>query len=128
MSNLGMGVGLPNLQGLDPITQQMLMMYQNPLMQNLGTMPGLNPFSMQGIGLPTVMSTAAQFHQPAEKNQIKLFVGGLAFSTTEQNLMSYFQEFGKVENTIVMRDKVTGRGRGFGFVLVSFRDEQQAQE
>jgi RNA recognition motif-containing protein len=42
--------------------------------------------------------------------------------------MGYFQEFGKVENTIVMRDKATGRGRGFGFVLVSFRDEQHAIE
>lgn len=42
--------------------------------------------------------------------------------------MSYFQEFGKVENTIVMRDKMTGRGRGFGFVLLSFKDEQTAQE
>ena len=37
-------------------------------------------------------------------------------------------EFGKVENTIVMRDKATGRGRGFGFVLVSFKDEQTAIE
>lgn len=72
MPNLGMNAGLPtnpaNMQGLDPITQQMLMMYQNPLMQNLNTMPGLNPFSMQGIGIPNVMSSAAQFHQPAEKN------------------------------------------------------------
>ena len=42
--------------------------------------------------------------------------------------MGYFQEFGKVENTIVMRDKATGRCRGFGFVLVSFRDEQHAIE
>lgn len=41
--------------------------------------------------------------------------------------MSYFQEFGKVENTIVMRDKMTGRGRGFGFVLLTFKDEQEAQ-
>lgn len=42
--------------------------------------------------------------------------------------MNYFLEFGKVENTIVMRDKATGRGRGFGFVLVSFKDEQTAIE
>lgn len=40
--------------------------------------------------------------------------------------MNYFQEFGKVENTIVMRDRATGRGRGFGFVLVSAKDEQDA--
>lgn len=41
--------------------------------------------------------------------------------------MAYFSEFGKVENTIVMRDKATGRGRGFGFVLVSFKDENEAK-
>ena len=42
--------------------------------------------------------------------------------------MSYFQSFGKVENSIVMRDKITQRGRGFGFVLLSFGDEDEAQE
>lgn len=70
--------------------------------------------------------SAASFHQPAEKNQVKLFVGGLAFSTSEQHLQNYFQKFGKVENTIVMRDRATQRGRGFGFVLLSFTDEDQA--
>ena len=34
--------------------------------------------------------SAASFHQPTEKNQVKLFVGGLAFSTLEQHLQSYF--------------------------------------
>ena len=70
--------------------------------------------------------SAASFHQPAEKNQVKLFVGGLAFSTQEANLQQYFQKYGKVENTIVMRDRLTQRGRGFGFVLLSFSDEDQA--
>ena len=51
--------------------------------------------------------SAASFHQPTEKNQVKLFVGGLAFSTSEQHLQNYFQNFGKVENTIVMREKLT---------------------
>lgn len=40
--------------------------------------------------------------------------------------MAYFRTYGKVENTIVMRDKVTKRGRGFGFVLLSFPDEDEA--
>jgi len=71
--------------------------------------------------------SAASFHQPTEKNQVKLFVGGLAFSTSENHLLSYFQNFGKVENTIVMREKLTQRGRGFGFVLLSFNDEDEAQ-
>ncbi len=93
---------------------------------NLSGMAGMNMSLAMGMPSLAVNSSAAQFHQPAEKNQIKLFVGGLAFSTTEQDLMNYFQTFGKVENTIVMRDRATGRGRGFGFVLVSFKDEEEA--
>src|SRR5450830_1069320 len=78
---------------------------------NLSGMAGMNMSLAMGMPSLAVNSSAAQFHQPAEKNQIKLFVGGLAFSTTEQDLMNYFQTFGKVENTIVMRDRATGRGR-----------------
>ena len=37
-----------------------------------------------------------------------------------------FRENFLIENTIVMRDKVTKRGRGFGFVLLSFPDEDEA--
>lgn len=70
-------------------------------------------------------NSAASFHQPAEKNQIKLFVGGLAFHTHENDLNKYFSVFGRVDNTIVMRDKETQRGRGFGFVLITFKDEEE---
>jgi RNA recognition motif-containing protein len=73
-----------------------------------------------------VISSAASFHQPAAKNEIKLFVGGLAFPTTEEHLHNYFSTIGKVVNTIVMRDRATQRGRGFGFVLVAFKDEEEA--
>lgn len=96
-----------------------------PGMNNLSGLGGMNLGLGMGLNMPLI-SSAAQFHQPAEKNQIKLFVGGLAFSTTEAELMAYFQNYGKVENTIVMRDRATGRGRGFGFVLVSFKDEEGA--
>ena len=53
-------------------------------------------------------------------------MGGLAFPTTEEHLHVYFSAFGKVINTIVMRDRATQRGRGFGFVLVAFKDEEEA--
>jgi hypothetical protein len=128
--------GMPPMPGApgvnnDQLMMQMAMLQQNSLMGMTGmpVMPQLGCMNqIMGIPgmLPNVMSSAAQFHQPAEKNQIKLFVGGLAFSTTENELLTYFQDYGKVENTIVMRDKATGRGRGFGFVLVSFTDEQAA--
>jgi len=101
--------------------------------QNIPGMPMMNSSMMNipgasGFYGPGGMSSAAQFHQPTEKHQVKLFVGGLAFPTTETDLTQYFQDFGKVENTIVMRDKQTGRGRGFGFVLMSFKDEEDASK
>ncbi|XP_037132196.1 cold inducible RNA binding protein a isoform X5 [Syngnathus acus] len=46
----------------------------------------------------------------------KLFVGGLNFSTTEDTLASAFGKYGTIEKVDVIRDKETGRSRGFGFV------------
>ena len=42
-------------------------------------------------------------------------------------MFKYFQQFGTVLDQIVMRDKTTSRGRGFGFVKMSFKDEEEAQ-
>mmetsp|Transcript_7707 Transcript_7707/g.16885 ORF Transcript_7707/g.16885 Transcript_7707/m.16885 type:complete len:531 (-) Transcript_7707:121-1713(-) len=54
----------------------------------------------------------------------KLFVGGLAPSTTDETLVAYFQQFGEVE-CVVMMDKFTGRSRGFGFA--TFANAEAAQ-
>lgn len=121
------GISMPPMSLTPDQIQMQLMMMNNPAMMGMGMgmgmMPGMgNILGMPGM-LPNVMSVHAQFHQPAEKNQIKLFVGGLAFQTAEHELMGFFSQFGKVVNTIVMRDKTTGRGRGFGFVLLSMKDE-----
>ncbi len=46
----------------------------------------------------------------------KLYVGNLAFSTTEDELRNVFEQHGKVESVNVIMDRDTGRSRGFGFV------------
>ncbi|MCJ1334808.1 hypothetical protein MMC09_000073 [Bachmanniomyces sp. S44760] len=46
----------------------------------------------------------------------KLFIGGLAWHTDDQALRQKFEEFGQVEEAIVVKDRDTGRSRGFGFV------------
>ncbi|MCJ1303199.1 hypothetical protein MMC08_006007 [Hypocenomyce scalaris] len=46
----------------------------------------------------------------------KLFIGGLAWHTDDSALRSKFEEFGQVEEAIVVKDRDTGRSRGFGFV------------
>jgi RNA recognition motif-containing protein len=46
----------------------------------------------------------------------KLFVGGLAWHTDDATLRQKFEEFGTVEEAVVVKDRDTGRSRGFGFV------------
>ncbi|GAV81395.1 RRM_1 domain-containing protein, partial [Cephalotus follicularis] len=52
-----------------------------------------------------------------DSDQGKLFIGGISWETNEDRLKEYFGQYGDVLQTSVMRDKVTGRPRGFGFVV-----------
>ena len=45
-----------------------------------------------------------------------IFVGNLAFTTTEQDLRQLFEPYGPVETVRIMTDRETGRSRGFGFI------------
>lgn len=53
----------------------------------------------------------------------KLFVGGLAFSTSNDRLREVFAECGVVESAVVVTDRDTGRSRGFGFVEMATPEE-----
>jgi len=53
----------------------------------------------------------------------KLFIGGLAWHTDDQTLRQKFEEFGQVEEAIVVKDRDTGRSRGFGFVRFATEDD-----
>src|SRR3989440_12098758 len=46
----------------------------------------------------------------------KLFVGGLPFATSNDQLRDLFAEVGEVASATVVTDRDTGRSRGFGFV------------
>lgn len=46
----------------------------------------------------------------------KLFVGGLHPSVGDQELKTYFAQFGPIKDAVVMIDRLTGNSRGFGFV------------
>ena len=46
----------------------------------------------------------------------KCFLGGLSYASTEESLRGYFSQFGEIEDVHVVRDKMTGASRGFGFV------------
>ena len=47
---------------------------------------------------------------------VHIFVGNLAFTTTEQDLRQLFEPYGTVETVRIMTDRATGHSRGFGFV------------
>ncbi|XP_055515628.1 heterogeneous nuclear ribonucleoproteins A2/B1-like isoform X6 [Leucoraja erinacea] len=53
----------------------------------------------------------------------KLFIGGLSFNTTEENLKGHFEQWGKLTDCVVMRDPLNKRSRGFGFVTFSAAEE-----
>ena len=54
---------------------------------------------------------------------VKLFVGGLSFSTTSEGMRDAFARFGPVHSATVMTDRETGRSRGFGFVEMATAEE-----
>jgi RNA recognition motif-containing protein len=47
---------------------------------------------------------------------MRIFVGNLAFTTTEEELRQRFEPYGSVERVQIITDRETGRSRGFGFV------------
>jgi cold-inducible RNA-binding protein len=55
----------------------------------------------------------------------KLYVGNLPFSTTEQELETLFSTVGSVESVTIVKNRDTGRPRGFAFVEMS--DESEAK-
>ncbi len=56
---------------------------------------------------------------------MKIYVGNLSFSTTEDKLRQLFEEHGEVASATLVMDRETGRPRGFGFVEMN--DAAQAQ-
>lgn len=59
----------------------------------------------------------------------KLYVGGLPYSSTDESLRAAFSKAGAVESATIIKDKMTGRSRGFGFVeMASEADAQKAIE
>jgi RNA recognition motif-containing protein len=59
----------------------------------------------------------------------KLYVGNLPFKAREEDLLPLFQQAGAVSSVSIIRDKVSGQSRGFGFVeMASAEDAQKAVE
>lgn len=57
---------------------------------------------------------------------MKLYVGNLSFSTTEDDLQQLFSQVGSVESASMVTDRDTGRSRGFAFVEMASKSEGEA--
>lgn len=53
---------------------------------------------------------------------MKIYIGGLPFSVTEEGLQALFTEFGEIASVNLVKDGTTGQSRGFGFVEMPDRE------
>ncbi|MDG5813558.1 RNA-binding protein [Chitinispirillales bacterium ANBcel5] len=54
---------------------------------------------------------------------MNIYVGNLSYESTEDEVRSLFQEYGDVSNVSLIKDKFTGRAKGFGFVEMPNNEE-----
>ncbi|KAF8398154.1 hypothetical protein HHK36_017080 [Tetracentron sinense] len=68
-------------------------------------------------------SIIARISQAAESESVhrKIFVHGLGWDATTETLVSVFKQYGEIEECNVVTDKVTGKSKGYGFVLFKTR-------
>ena len=63
-----------------------------------------------------------------EYSVVKLFVGNLPFTATDDAVRALFSQHGTVEKVALINDRDTGRPRGFGFVEMSNADASRAMQ
>lgn len=56
---------------------------------------------------------------------VQIYVGNLTYSMTEDSLRELFEPFGEVTSTKIIKDRLTDRSRGFGFVEMENKDEAE---
>ena len=54
----------------------------------------------------------------------KLFVGNIEWGATEEDLKELFAQHGAVEEAVIIKDKFSGRSKGFGFI--TFTNDEEA--
>ena len=57
--------------------------------------------------------------------EVKLYVGNLSFSTTEDDIRTLFSEAGTVQTVDLIKDRDTGSSKGFAFVQMSTQSEAE---
>lgn len=57
---------------------------------------------------------------------MNIYVGNLSLQVMEKDLRAAFEAFGKVNSVVIIKDKNSGKSRGFGFVEMPNREEAEA--
>ncbi|XP_017487821.1 PREDICTED: RNA-binding protein 34-like [Rhagoletis zephyria] len=78
----------------------------------------LNGTQFDGNTIQVDRITEKPFHQ----NKNSIFLGNLSFKTTEEELRKFFSECGPIDSVRLIRDRVSGMGKGFGYVNFEAKD------
>ena len=57
---------------------------------------------------------------------MKIYVGNMPYSVTEEDIKQAFEAFGQVESVTIIKDKMSGQSKGFGFVEMGSAEQAQA--
>ncbi|KAK6635441.1 hypothetical protein RUM44_000692 [Polyplax serrata] len=97
----------PNVRSLNHVAH-------HPVSQNgVVQMKATEPAAVNGTGNGNEGSSSPGAESAAAG---KLFVGGLSWQTSSEKLRQYFGMFGNITDVLIMKDPVTQRSRGFGFI------------
>uniref|UniRef100_A0A8R1DMM7 RRM domain-containing protein n=1 Tax=Caenorhabditis japonica TaxID=281687 RepID=A0A8R1DMM7_CAEJA len=93
--------------------------------------PKISSSKMYGqVQDPLVHAAAAALAQSTNADPVvgsrdtmftKIFVGGLPYHTSDKTLHEYFEQFGDIEEAVVITDRNTQKSRGYGFVTMKDR-------
>jgi len=81
----------------------------------------LNPYCCE-----SGFTFAAHTQEKSIAMEAKLYVGNLPYTTVDADLETLFSQAGTVKSAQVIRDRASGRSKGFGFVEMSSSDEAQS--
>src|SRR5258706_4585389 len=65
------------------------------------------------------------YSTPGEKMEYKLYVGNLSYTTSETDLQTLFAEAGTVKSVALIKDRDSGRSKGFAFVEMENQKDMQ---